>query len=135
VAERKYARYVIDRPVTSRDYLYHGAPASAEELFRFYMGADLVPEATAFADVFWRTEIPDPNPTCEPHAHPFPQLLLYVGEEGTFEVEVPLEDELYVLTRTTAIWVPPGVRHFVKYNRIDRPMVETGILIGNGRYL
>jgi mannose-6-phosphate isomerase-like protein (cupin superfamily) len=129
---RKYERFVIQNPIITEEYLYHGKP---EEPFRIYMSSDLVPEANAFADVFWRTVLPTPNPTCELHAHPYPQLLMFVGEEGSFEVEVPLNDEMYVITKTTVIWIPPGVIHNVKYNRIDRPMMESGILIGNGKYL
>lgn len=71
----------------------------------------------------------NPNPTCEIHAHPVPQLLMFVGAEGSFEVEVPLNDEVYVLTKTTAIWIPAGVKHNVYYRRIDAPMMETGILM------
>lgn len=128
----KYARFVIDEPIITEDYKYHGKPK--ESPFRIYMSDELVPEATAFADVFWRTKLPDPNPTCEIHGHPVPQLLMFVGEEGSFEVEVPLDDELYVISRTTVIWIPAGVAHNVKYNRIDAPMMETGILIGAGSY-
>ena len=129
---RKYERFVISQPIVTYDYLYHGRPK--EEPFRIYMSSQLVPEASAFADVFWRTSLPDPNPTCEIHSHPVPQLLMFVGEEGSFEVEVPLDDELYVLNKTTAIWIPAGVRHNVKYNRIDGPVMESGILIGSGVY-
>lgn len=129
--ERKYSRFVITEPKVSFDYKFHPV---GDTPFRFYMSSDLVPEATVFSDVFWRTEIPDPNPTCDMHSHPVPQLLMFAGEEGSFEVEVPLEDELYILTRTTVIWIPPHTMHSVKYNRIDKPMMETGILIGSGEY-
>ncbi len=132
LSTRKYERYVITEPLITSDYLYHGK--TKEEPFRIYMGEALVPEATAFADIFWRTKLPDPNPTCEIHSHPAPQLLMFVGQEGSFEVEVPLDDELYVLTKTTAIWIPAGVKHNVKYRRIDAPMMESGIVIGMGTY-
>lgn len=123
---RKYERFVISEPKMTKEYLYHGVPVDP---FTFYMGKELVPEATAFADTFYRTHIPDPNPTCEMHAHPSPQILFYVGEEGTFDVEVPLEDEVYRITKTTAIWIPANVAHNVYYHRIDKPMVEIGVLL------
>ena len=78
------------------------------------MSSELVPEAEAFCDIFWRTGLPNPNPTCEIHHHPKPQLLMFVGGEGSFEVEVPLNDELYTFTKTTAIWIPAGVDHNVQ---------------------
>ena len=129
---RKYEKYIVDEPKIITDYLYHGEPK--EEPFRIYMSSELVPEVEAFCDVFWRTKLPEPNPTCEIHHHPKPQLLMFVGAEDTFEVEVPLNDELYTFTKTTAIWIPAGVDHNVKYNRIDEPMMETGIVIGQGHY-
>jgi len=51
------------------------------------MSSELVAEAEAFCDIFWRTELPDP--TCEIHHHPKPQVLMFAGAEGSFEVEVP----------------------------------------------
>ena len=59
---------------------------------------------------------------------------MFAGAEGSFEVEVPLNNELYTFTKTTAIWIPAGVDHNVKYIRIDGPMMETGIVIGQGHY-
>ena len=129
---RKYEKYIVTEPKIITEYLYHGEPK--EEPFRIYMSSELVPEAEAFCVIFWRTGLPNPNPTCEIDHHPKPQLLMFVGGEGSFEVEVPLNDELYTFTKTTAIWIPAGVDHNVKYNRIDAPMMETGIVIGQGHY-
>jgi hypothetical protein len=126
-----YDQYVIDEPIVTKDYLYHGEPK--DDAFRIFMSSQLVPEADAFCDIFWRTRLPDPNPTCEIHAHPSPQLLMFAGEEGSFEVVVPLNGEEYIITKTTAIWIPAGVEHNVFYRRIDKPMMETGILM-QGEY-
>ncbi|MBA2132203.1 cupin domain-containing protein [Capillibacterium thermochitinicola] len=125
-----YEKYVISQPLETFDYLYHDRPDTP---FKIFMNKDLVPEATVSADVFYRTEIPKVNPTCELHSHPTPQLLMFVGEEGTFEVKVPLNDEVFTITKTTMIWVPPHVKHNVTYIRIDKPMVESGILL-QGEY-
>ncbi|OLC15406.1 MAG: hypothetical protein AUH29_07870 [Candidatus Rokubacteria bacterium 13_1_40CM_69_27] len=122
----KYQRYIVQDPKIITSYKYH---PFEQEPFQIYMSGEQVPEATAFADVFWRTKLPTPNPTCEIHAHPAPQILMFVGEAGTFEVEVPLNDEVYVFDRTTVIWIPAGVRHNVHYLRIDAPMMESGILL------
>lgn len=125
-----YEKYVISQPKEIFDYLYHAKP---DEPFRIFMNKELVPEATVSVDVFYRTELPKVNPTCEMHSHPTPQLLLFAGKEGTFEVKVPLNDEVFTITTTTVIWVPPHVKHNVTYLRIDQPMVESGILL-QGEY-
>lgn len=87
------------------------------------MNKGLVPEATVSTDVFYRKALPSKvNPTCEIHSHPTPQLLLFAGEEGTFEVKVPLNEELFTITKISVFWVPPPVKHNVTYVRIDQPM-------------
>lgn len=126
----QYDQNVIDQPFVTKEYLYHGVPRDA---FEIYMSSELVEGAEAFCDIFWRTRLPDPNPTCELHAHPVPQLLMFAGEEDSFEVVVPLDGDEYVLNKTTAIWIPTGVEHNVYYRRIDKPMMETGILM-QGEY-
>lgn len=70
---RKYERFVISEPKMTKEYLYHGVPVDP---FTFYMGKELVPEATAFADTFYRTHLPDPNPSYCPSRslHCFPSL-------------------------------------------------------------
>ena len=100
----KHEKYIVTEPEIITDYLFHGKPK--EEPFRIYMSSELVAEAEAFCDIFWRTGLPDPNPTCEIHHHPKPQLLMFADAEGSFEVEVPLNDERYTFTKTTAIWIP-----------------------------
>ena len=125
-----YEKYVISQPTETYDYRYHDKP---DEPFRFFMNRELVPEATVFTDVFYRKEVPKVNPTCERHSHPTPQILMFVGEEGAFEVKVPLNDEVFTITKTTVIWVPANVEHNVTYIRIDQPMVESGILL-QGEY-
>lgn len=125
-----YEKYVVSQPAETFNYLYHDKP---DEPFRIFMNKELVPEATVSTDVFYRKELPTVNPTCEMHSHPTPQLLLFVGEEESFEVIIPLNNEIFTITRTTMIWVPPHVEHNVTYVRIDQPMVESGILL-QGEY-
>ncbi len=81
----KYKKYIVTEPKIITDYLFHRKPK--EEPFRIYMSSELVAEAEAFCDIFWRTGLPDP--TCEIHHHPKPQLLMFADAEGSFEVEVP----------------------------------------------
>lgn len=128
-----YDKYIVDEPKRTLDYLYHPPPEDEDDAFQIFMSSELVADAEVFADVFWRTAVPNPNPTCEIHAHPVPQLLMFAGEAGSFEVVVPLDEEEHVFTKTTAIWIPAGVRHNVFYRRIDKPMMETGILL-QGEY-
>ena len=134
----KYDKYVITRPQLVENLAYHGKRA---EPFTFYVTKELIPEANYYMDISWRTKVPTPNPTCVLHIHDVIQILLFTGEPGSFEVVVPLvaprdpvidqltarpEDE-YKVDRTAAIYIPPNVRHNVKYLRIDGPMAEIGM--------
>ena len=119
---RKYEKYIVDEPKIITDYLYHGEAqrGAFSHLHELGVGSR-GPRHSAMSS--GEPNFPRPNPTCEIHHHPKPQLLMFVGAEDTFEVEVPLNDELYTFTKTTAIWIPAGVDHNVKYNRIDAPMM------------
>ena len=121
-----HRQWVVDKPKVITNYKYHGVP---DQPFEIFMSRELVPDATVFIDIGRRAQIPQPNPTCEIHSHPSAQVLLFVGEPGSFEVEVPLDNEVYVLNRTTAIWIPAGVKHNLKYRRIDGPIWECGVLL------
>ncbi len=126
----RFDNNVVTEPFLTKEYLYHGIP---KEAFKIYMSSDLVDAAEVFCDIFWRTELPDPNPTCDVHKHPVPQLLMFAGADDSFEVVVPLDGDEYVITKSAAIWIPAGVEHSVFYRRIAMPMMETGILM-QGEY-
>jgi len=134
----KYNRFVITKPKLVEELAYHGKRA---EPFPLFVTKELIPEADQIADIFWRTKVPEPNPTCTLHAHEVVQILFFAGETGSFEAVVPLvapsdpvideltarpEDE-YKIDRSAAIYILPHVRHNVKYLRVDGPMVEIGL--------
>jgi len=123
---RKYERFVIRNPKEITDYKFHPL---LQEPWRIYMSRELVAESNVFADLAWRTEMPRPNPVCDVHAHPSPQLHMFVGAAGSFEVEFLLDDEWHLLDRTAMIWIPAGLKHQVRYRRVDGPMVESAILL------
>jgi len=63
-----------------------------------------------------------------PHSHPFPELLSFFGtdtehpEELNGEVELWLEDEQYIFTKSFVVYIPANVTHCpLKIHRMDKP--------------
>jgi len=123
---RKYEKYVISEPRR----VFRTFDTKTNYPFEIYLNNEIVPGCNTFSDIYWRKEIPDINPVIPRHKHDTPMLLFFVGEPGSFEVEVPLDDEVYKITKTTLIWVPPGVEHSVDYKRIDNVVCEIGVVLG-----
>jgi hypothetical protein len=73
-----------------------------------------------------------------PHAHPFAELLSFFGtdfdhpEELNGEVELWLEDEKYVFTKSFVVYIPANVTHCpLKVHRMDKPFFHYTIGPGN----
>jgi len=123
---RKYEKYVISEPKRVWDTFN----TEVNYPFDIYLNDERVPGCTVTSDIYWRKRIPEINPVIPWHSHDAPMILYIVGETGSFEVEVPLEDEVYKITKTTALWVPPGIKHLVHYKRIDNVVCEIGVILG-----
>jgi hypothetical protein len=66
----------------------------------------------------------------KPHNHDWDEYILFVGTDPTnpldlgAEVEIWLDDEQYIVTKTTALFVPKMTYHLPMYVRkLDRPFV------------
>ena len=75
---------------------------------------------------FWKgTE----KPEVEAHTHPFDEVITFFGtnpddpQDLCGEVEIWLEDEQYLLTKSCLIFVPKGMKHCpLHIKRVDRPI-------------
>jgi hypothetical protein len=72
------------------------------------------------------------------HTHPFSEVITFFGtnwDDPTDlggEVELWLEDEQHIMTRSFLAYIPAGMKHCpLKMNRIDRPMFH--FTLGPGR--
>jgi len=115
----KYKKYLISEPKKM-----HFAGHEAGDPFNIYIDKDLVDGAWVWSDITYRTEMPEINPICDMHAHEVVQILYFVSAEGGFEIELRMDDEVYSFNKTTTVWIPPGVKHNVKYNFLNTPVAE-----------
>ncbi|MBN1188670.1 MAG: hypothetical protein JXA46_02865 [Dehalococcoidales bacterium] len=82
-----------------------------------------------FVDCTWLWKGSAVDSLDEAHSHDFPEVLGFVGSNQDDphdlggEIEIWLDDEKQLLTRTCLVFIPAGLRHFpLKINRIDRPL-------------
>jgi hypothetical protein len=70
------------------------------------------------------------KPKQQQHAHDFDEILAFIGSRRenprdlNAEIEFWIEDEKYVLTKSTVIFIPRGVKHLpMECKRIDSPVL------------
>jgi hypothetical protein len=91
----------------------------------------------------WYTPTPGARPG--PPAHPFAEIVLLIGSDprnlrnlggevmwGMGEGE---DQEIFALTKTTAIYVPANLSHApLVFSRVDRPILNIAIGLSTGDY-
>jgi|WetSurMetagenome_2_1015567.scaffolds.fasta_scaffold18639_5 hypothetical protein len=75
-------------------------------------------------------------PESKPHNHDFDEYLIFLGTNPEDphdlggEIELWLEDEKHIITRSAAVFVPRGLYHTpLLFKRVDRPFIT--IRVGN----
>jgi hypothetical protein len=76
------------------------------------------------------------EPTGKPHNHDFDEYLVWLGTnpDNPFdldaEIELWLENERHIITKTTAVFIPKGMYHLpLIYRKVERPILI--VVIGN----
>ena len=147
MAEGKYGKYIIDDPKLVRDLAHHDFSEVRGFTYpdEVYMDDDLCPEANHWLDIVWVWEKTVPAELPGLHAHPFPEIVLLIGSnprdlrdlggEVSWGMGEGDDAETFLLTHTTAIYVPPGLPHApLVYNRVDRPILNIAIGLDTGDY-
>lgn len=75
----------------------------------------------------------------KPHSHPGNEILGFLGSNPDDpsdlcgEVEIYIEGERHILTKSSYIYLPAGVKHLPLYiNRVDRPIFHFFITLTSG---
>ncbi|MFC2038528.1 hypothetical protein ACFLUG_02015 [Chloroflexota bacterium] len=126
MAERKYEKYVL-----TELKMPEGRSPSAEYLKRatkvLWMDGENTPGAFN-VNVVWLWKATDFNHD-EAHTHTYDEIIGFFGSDPdkpndlNAEVEFWLEDEKYVLTRSTLLFIPEGLTHCpLRVLKIDKPI-------------
>jgi hypothetical protein len=146
MAESKYGKYVITElkqdvvlpPFRQGQVIEEAKPGEKRMVNHvIWMDGTLVP-GSFYAECVWFRTYDDATPgelellRGEPlpaHTHPFEEIITFFGsnvddpEDLGGEVELWLEDEQFILTKSFLAYVPAGMKHCpLKIRRVDRPM-------------
>lgn len=118
-----------------------GTPAFQEMYKKFskrilWIDNNVVPGAFQM-NTAWYHDIPEKNPVFEEHVHEYDELIGFFGSDPGnpydlgAELEVTIDGETHILTRTSLIFCPAGMKHMpLKFNRIDRPIFHFSVVVG-----
>jgi hypothetical protein len=142
MAESKYGKYIVTElkediqlpDFRQREEIGQGPLDGARRRMEhvIWMDSEVVPGSFYSECVwFWPGETPPPEEIdgVPAHTHPFDEVITFFGtnfedpHDLGGEIELWLEDEKFVLTKSFLAYVPAGMKHCpLKILRIDRPM-------------
>ena len=136
----KYSSYVIQdlqAPVTG--------DAAFQEMYRkfshriLWMDGNVVPGAFQM-NTAWYYAVPERDPVFPEHVHPEDELIGFFGSDPDdpyelhAEIEVAINGEKRLLTRSTMIFIPGNMPHMpMRILKVDRPVFHFSIMRG-GEY-
>jgi hypothetical protein len=131
MAERKYEKYIVTRPkpdLKLPEFRRAGSdidPSAYTPLI--YLDNDII-KGAFYVECVWFWKGSD-KPGVEAHTHPFDEVVAFFGTDPENpkdlcgEIEIWLEDEQYLLTKSSLIFIPKGMKHCpMIVRRVDRPI-------------
>ena len=105
-----------------------------------YMSNELVPGSNIYIELGWIWEVPDPNPHIFAHSHDdYDEVVLHIGADPQNpeylggEIEFEVGGEKLIVDKTSALYVPKGVKHGpVTWRRVTSPHIQMAIVLGAG---
>jgi hypothetical protein len=123
----KYSKYIItdliepaDKKKIHNDYIKYARRI-------LWMDKDVVPGAFNMNTAWYMKA----GPTLEdkPHTHDSDEIIGFIGNDADHpgdlggEIEIWLEDEKHIITKSAMVFVPAGMKHCpLIINRVDRPI-------------
>jgi len=139
MAGKEYGKYLVKKP--AREVKVPGLDEIKGRKYptMTYMSNDLVPGCNVYLELGWIWAMPDPNPHILEHTHNYNELVLHIGsdpknpEDLGAEIEYVIGGESLIIDKTSAIFVPKGVKHGpLIWKRVDRPHIQMSIMLGAG---
>jgi hypothetical protein len=115
MAKSKYRKNLVTKP----DYeVTAGNVKGRQYPTMTLMSSKLVPGNTTYLEAGWIWEMPDPNPHIFEHSHKkYNEIVLHIGsdpknpEDLGAEIEFVVGDETLKIAKTSALFIPAGVKH------------------------
>ena len=146
MAESKYGKYIItelkssSKSSTTRQISPDDIAGMKSHLKLLYLDDDIL-QGALYVECVWIWPGSEYYPTkAEPnaHAHDFDEVITFFGtnyeapNDLCGEIELWLEDEKHILTKSCIVFVPKGMKHCpLIIRRVDRPIFH--ISVGTGK--
>ncbi len=133
----EYAKYIIQdlkAPV-------QGTPEYREMYKKFsnrilWMDSNVV-EGAFQMNTAWYYAVPEKDPVFEEHVHNEDELIGFFGSDPSdpynlnAELEVTINGEEHLLTKSTMVFIPGGLPHMrISIKRVDKPIFHFSIVMG-----
>jgi hypothetical protein len=139
MAGKKYGKNLVKKPAREVNVTVLGKIKGREYPTMTYMSNDLVPGCNVYIELGWIWDMPEPNPHILEHTHDYDEVVLHIGsdlnnpEDLGAEIEFMVGGEPLIIDRTSALFVPKGVKHGpLTWKRVDRPHIQMAIMLGAG---
>jgi hypothetical protein len=144
MAELKYQKYILDRLRTPKGFERRDSGEEREDFSEWMKNIlqldDSMIEGAFYTGFVWYLKPPKAERSTDSHSHDFDEVLGFLGSDWENpqdmggEIEFWLEDEKYILNRSTIIFIPKGMMHCpLRILKVDRPILHFGIGT-QGRY-
>ena len=141
MAESKYGKYIVSKLQQPADEAPWNPPVSTVESGRggrvLFLDSDVVPGAF-YMECVWikprpaltEAQIEEAKKVSpKSHAHDYDEVIAFFGTDledpydlGA-EVELWLEDEKHIITKSSLVFIPAGLKHCpLTFLRVDRPV-------------
>jgi len=144
----KYQKYFLVEPQTNLVLPeYRGKPTYTKEsgITRVVdLSSKVIENAACSIGTTWiwpKSDITD-KISVQAHIHPFVEVLGFFGtnpdddHDLCGEVEIWIEDEKYIMTRSFMVYIPPGIKHCpLIVRRVERPIFHFGVVPSNEEYV
>lgn len=141
--ERKYEKHIVTSFAPGLDLPeFRGKPGEPTERSHFMMWlGDAVVKGSPYTEAVWLwPAAARPEGGFPRHVHDHDEVLGFFGTDtGNVldlggEIELWLEDEKYLLTKSCLVYVPGGMAHCpIVFKRIDRPIFHF-LMVTGGEY-
>ena len=94
----------------------------------------------------WYFDVPEKDPVFEEHVHDYDEMIGFYGSNPDdpydlgAEMEVTIDGEVHILTRTSMIFLPAGMPHMpLSIKKVHRPVFHFSVVLnpeykGDGAY-
>ena len=135
--EGEYGKYIVQDLQTPPN-MYNEEFARMYEKFShriLWMDGNVVPGAFQM-NTAWYYAVPERDPVFEEHVHDYDELIGFFGSDPEnpydlgAEMEVTINGERHLLTKSSLIFAPAGLPHMrISIKRVDRPMFHFSVVM------